>query len=100
VFDDFDNACLEGNKLLENLESKFPLHVFPNGKGVAKKERFSKNGGCFGSKLTLITDLAYLKTPFTFYAKITTLNYEDINSIIDGIQAEIRESSEDITEYS
>lgn len=54
VFDDFDTACIEGNKLLVNLESKFPLHVFPNGRGVAKKERFSKNGGCFGSKKILL----------------------------------------------
>jgi len=85
VFDDFDNACLEGNKLMENLEGKFPLHVFPNGKGTAKKERFSKNGGCFGSKKNLITNLAYLKTPFEFYAKITTLKYGDIDTIIGDV---------------
>lgn len=85
VFDDFKEACLRGNKELENLENRFKIHVFPSGK-VANKERFSLNGGCFGSKKTLITNLAYLQTPFNFYAKITTLNYSnDINDVIDKI---------------
>jgi len=29
VYDDFDDACKSGNKLLEEMESKFELHVFP-----------------------------------------------------------------------
>jgi hypothetical protein len=94
VFDDVDNACLEGNKLMENLEGKFPLHVFPNGKGSAKKERFSKNGGCFGSKNNLITNLAYLKTPFEFYAKIETLKMEDIEETIEGVVDSIKKYRE------
>ena len=85
VYDDFNEACKEGNSLLENLENRFPLHVFPNGKGVAKKERFSKNGGCFGSKKDLISNLAYLTTPFDFYAKITTLKYDAIDSVVDEV---------------
>jgi hypothetical protein len=85
VFDDFDSACVEGNKLMETLESRFPLHVFPNGRGTAPKERFSKNGGPFGSKKNLISDMGYLKTPFSFYAKITTLKYGDIDSILDEV---------------
>ena len=70
---------------MENLESKFDLHVFPNGKGEAKKERFSKNGGCFNGKHDLITNLAYLRTPFQFYARITTLKYGAIDNIIDDV---------------
>ena len=97
VFDDFDTACIEGNKLLSNLESKFPLHVFPNGKGVAKKERFSKNGGCFGSKKNLITRLAYLKTPFEFYAKIETLKMDDIEETIEGVVDSIKKYRENKT---
>lgn len=81
VYDDFDEACKEGNKVLENLESKFELHKFPQGH-YAPKERFSKNGGCFGGKKNLITNLAYLKTPFDFYAKITTLKYNIIDDVI------------------
>jgi hypothetical protein len=77
IYDDFEEACNSGNTLMETLEKKFELHEFPNGQ-KAKKERFSKNGGCFGGKHTLITNLAYLKTPFEFYAKITTLKYEPI----------------------
>jgi hypothetical protein len=89
VYDTFDEACIGGNKLMETLESKFPLHVFPNGRGTAKKERFSKNGGCFGSKHVLISNLAYLKTPFVFYAKITTLKKtpvdDTINSVVNSV---------------
>jgi len=89
VYDDFYEACKNGNKLLEKLESRFVLHKFPQG-NYAKKERFSKNGGSFGSKKTLISNLAYLKTPFDFYAKITTLNCgvvdETINNIVESTQ--------------
>lgn len=84
VFDTLDEAITEGNKALEVLESKFNLHEFPNGT-KAKKERFSKNGGCFGSANKLITNLAYLKTPFAFYAKITTLNYNDVDQTINEV---------------
>lgn len=94
VYNTFDEACEAGNEFVENLEGKFALHQFPDG-SKAKKERFSKNGGCFGSKNTLITNLAYLKTPFEFYAKITTLNYEDINVVIN----EVVESAKKYKEY-
>ena len=89
VYDDFDEACKNGNSLLENLESKFDLHVFPSGVKAAK-ERFSKNGGCFGSKNTLVTNLAYLKTPFQFFAKITALNHasvdETVSDVVDAVK--------------
>lgn len=89
VYDDFDEACINGNKLLEHLESRFELHTFPSGR-KAVKEKFSKNGGCFGSRNTLVTNLAYLKTPFEFYAKIETLKYdpieESISTVIDSVK--------------
>lgn len=81
VYDSFDEACIHGNKLMENLESKFKLHMFPNG-NFAQKERFSKNGGCFGYPNRLISNLAYLKTPFQFYARIVKLDYLDIDKTI------------------
>lgn len=74
VYDTFEEVMIEGYKQLELLESTFPLHKFPSGK-QANKERFSLNGGAFGTKKTLITNLAYLKTPFDFYFKITELKY-------------------------
>lgn len=86
IYDDFDDACTNGNALMQNLESKFQLHQFPNG-SEASKERFSKNGGCFGSKKDLITNLAYLKTPFEFYAKIKTLKYDTVDDVIDDVVA-------------
>lgn len=84
VYDTFEDACRNGNNLLETLESKFELHQFPDGT-KASKERFSKNGGCFGSKKTLVTNLAYLKTPFDFYAKIETLKYNPIDEAIEDV---------------
>ena len=89
VYDTFPDAIKNGNALLEVLESKFELHQFPDGK-KASKDRFSENGGCFGSKVILITNLAYLNTPFEFYATITTLKYrnidETINDILDSVK--------------
>lgn len=84
VYNTFEDACRNGNNLLETLESKFKLHQFPDGR-KASKERFSKNGGCFGSKNTLVTNLAYLKTPFEFYAKIETLKYNHIDEAIEDV---------------
>ena len=84
VYDTFEDACQNGNNLLEVLESKFELHQFPDGR-KASKERFSKTGGCFGSKHTLVTNLAYLKTPFEFYAEIETLKYNPIDEVIENV---------------
>ena len=88
VYDTFDEACKNGNNLLETLESKFELHQFPDGSKASKK-RFSKNGGYLGGKNTLVTNLAYLKTPFEtpfeFYAKIETLKYIPIDEAIEDV---------------
>jgi len=84
VFDTLEEAIVEGNKVLEIFEKHFKLHVFP-GNREAKKDRFSKNGGCFGSTNRLISQLAYLQTPFDFYAKITKLNYSDIEQTITDV---------------
>lgn len=93
VFDTFEDACKEGNKNLEIMESRFSLHKFPQGHS-APKERFSENGGCFNSRKNLITNLAYLKTPFEFYFKITDLNYQDIDSFIDDTLSSVNEYRE------
>jgi len=88
VFDTFEEAIIEGNKALEILEKKFKLHVFPN-KVEAKK--FSKSGGCFGSPNKLVTDMAYLQTPFSFFAKIQTLKHDDVEqTIIEVLEANKR----------
>lgn len=93
VFDSFEDACNEGNKNLEIMESRFSLHKFPKG-NYAPKERFSKNGGAFNNRKNLITNLAYLKTPFEFYFKITDLNYQNIDSLIDDTLSSINEYKE------
>ncbi len=80
VFDSFEEACIKGNEILGIFESKFNLN--PN---YNRRERFSKNGGCFGYEKRLITNLAYLQTPFYFYFKITHLKYKDISKTIESI---------------
>ncbi|MEK6880345.1 MAG: hypothetical protein AABY22_12085 [Nanoarchaeota archaeon] len=83
VFDTLDEAIIEGNKALEIFEKHFKLNTAWN-----RKDRFSKNGGCFGSANRLISPLAYLQTPFDFYAKITKLTYTDIEqTILDILDA-------------
>lgn len=89
TYDEFEVACAYGNRVLETLESRFKLHRFPDGRD-AKKDRFSINGGCFGGKNNLVTNLAYLNTPFAFYAKITTQNYVDVNETIDEVLASVK----------
>ena len=79
-------SCLQNEMILESL---FDLHVFPSGI-AAKRERFSKNGGPFGSKKNLITDMAYLKTPFRFFAKITTLEYDNIEGVVNSVLDSIK----------
>lgn len=90
VFDTQDEAIIEGNKSIEVLEKHFKLHKFPQG-NEAKKDRFSKNGGCFGYPNYLITNLAYLQTPFSFYAKITKLNYFDLEQTIFEVVESVKE---------
>lgn len=80
VFDTLEEAIVEGNKALEIFEKHFKLNTAWN-----KKERFSKNGGCFGTANRLITDLAYLQTPFSFFAKIEKLTYADVEETILGV---------------
>lgn len=86
VFDTLDDAIVEGNKVLEVFEKHFKLNTAWN-----KKDRFSKNGGCFGYPKRLISQLAYLQTPFDFYAKITQLKYDDVEeTIFEMIEADRR----------
>ena len=80
VYDTLDEAIIEGNKALEVFESRFELN-----KAWNRKERFSKNGGCFGSSKRLITALGYLQTQFDFYAKITKLTYADVDETISEV---------------
>ena len=83
VFDTREEANIIGNKALEVFEDYFKLN--PN---YNRKERFSNNGGCFGSPNDLITPLAYLQVPFDFYAKITKLKYEDVQlTILEALEA-------------
>ena len=78
VFDTIEEARTEGNKQLEVLESIFPLN--PNWNN---KERFKQGQ-------TLISNLAYLITPFSFFAKITYLNYSDLRADIDQVLIDIK----------
>ena len=86
VFDSFEDAANEGNKSLEIFEKHFDLNPH-----WERKERFSKSGGVFGSENNLITNTTYLQTPFSFYAKIQTLKYFNLEeTILEVIEAEKR----------
>lgn len=80
VFDRFDDAADCGNRFLEtSLEARFPLN-----RHWRKKERFSKNN-------LLISELAYLETPFSFFAEITSLYLSDVNKdIVEVLEAQKR----------
>ena len=80
VYDTLDEAIVEVNKAMEVFETQFKLN--PN---YNKKDRFSKNGGCFGEPKRLITALGYLQTSFDFYAKITKLTYADVDETISEV---------------
>lgn len=89
VYDTFDEACVNGNKQLEYLETKFPLNKYWN-----RKLRFSENGGCFGSKESLISDSTYLTTPFSFFAEIKTLHLDPIEPTLDKVLNAVTEYKE------
>lgn len=92
VYDCFNDACLNGNNILEVMENKFELHTFPDGT-KANKERLSK-------KNQLIANLAYLKTPFQFYLKITELKYDEIEQTIDEVLSATERYRTEITRRS
>ena len=78
VFDSLDVACIEGNKQLVVLESKFKLNPHWN-----RRERFSPS-------MRLISDIGYLQTPFSFFAKIDTLRYTDIGDAVDSVLTSVK----------
>ena len=82
VFESFDEAIENGNKFLEKLELSFIC--------IGNKSRFGKNNGPFRSKTTLVTDMGYLKTPFDFFAKITTLHFADQSDFVASILSQIK----------
>lgn len=90
VYDTLEEAIVEGNKAMEVFEKHFKLN--PN---YNRKDRFSKNGGCFGEPKRLITALGYLQTQFDFYAKITQLKYGDVEETI----AEVLEATKRYKKY-
>ena len=77
VFDNIETACDEGNKQLEILEAKFELN--PN---WMVKERLSPRN-------RLVTNIAYLRTPFDFYAQVTTLRYLNTEETIENVLTSI-----------
>jgi hypothetical protein len=80
MHDTYEDACNAGNEFLRLLESRFPLHVFPDGN--TKKERFGYyNAGGYQNKYSIISNSGYLETPFTFYAKIQTIDFVELNEI-------------------
>ena len=80
VYDTAEEAYSAGNAALMGLEKRFPLN-----KNWNRKERFSKNGGCFGYPKHLITESAYLITPFSFFAQVTPLDIAPVMPAVDDV---------------
>lgn len=85
VYDTADEAYTKGNEALEVFEQNFPLN--PN---YMRKDRFSATGGCFGYPEHLISNLAYLTTPFSFYASVEPLKIEPVQEKIDAVMAAVK----------
>lgn len=84
IYSTFEEAAENGNKLLETLENRFDLHQFPDGR-QATRQRFSSSKGGFWYKNLLISELAYLRTPFSFFVAIEKLIYASIDGIIEEV---------------
>jgi hypothetical protein len=82
IYNTYEEAVQAGNIMLETeLESRFPLN-----KNYMKKNRFGETYTKY-----LISDLAYLTTPFSFFARIKKLEISSISEAVDGaLNAEIR----------
>lgn len=89
VYDTFEDAIVGGNNALKVMEANFNLHIFPDGK-PAYNNHFGKTNGAFNSPKTLVTNLAYLKTPFWFCAKITDLDFSELQETINKVNEEVK----------
>lgn len=78
ICDNIEEACTIGNKCLEKLEKQFKLNIYWD-----RKERFSLNN-------YLIGDLAYLQTPFQFFASIKTLEFTPLEDTIKNVMEDIK----------
>ena len=76
VYNTIKQAIENWNKELLKLESRYEKNIhYP-------LSRFSENK-------KLITNLAYLTTPFTFFFSITELKYKDLDIVLDNIKKEL-----------
>ena len=80
VYGTENEAIINGNKALEKFEKRFHLNPHWN-----VKERFSKNGGPFGEPKHLVTNTAWIITPFALSANITVLDYQDVEETINNV---------------
>jgi hypothetical protein len=81
IYDTYEEAVKAGNAMLEaELESRFPLN-----KNWNRKQRFGEM-----YTMSLISDLSYLTTPFSFFAHIKKL---EIGSISDAVEEAINARS-------
>ena len=86
VFDSKEEAISKGNESLKIFDKFYKRN--PNYRKLAE---FSKNGGCFGSMVNLITDSEfYPQIRYSFFMKITTLKYEDLEQKIINIEQKIK----------
>lgn len=81
VYDTMEEAIKNGNGIFPKLEFMFPLNPHYN-----KRERFSIYH-------TLISNIGYIRTPFSFFAKITPLDISDMEDTISDIMKNMKGSN-------
>ena len=78
IFDDLKTAITEGNKVLKKLSEGFEV-----------REKFRVNG-LFGMPDRLITNCCYTTKGIAYFAKITKLSFEALDSTIETILNEVK----------
>lgn len=88
VYDSVDDANAQANALLREMEGRYPLHVFPDGRKAARPIFGEPYGHC--GPLALVSEMAYLKTPFCFFLSVKRLKYADPMETMTHAEKEIK----------
>lgn len=82
VYDTLEEAVKKGNEVVQELSQYFE---------VRRDDKFSLNGGIFGSSKRLVSNCCYPTNGVSYYAKITPLKFADMPTIIQkAFEAEAR----------
>jgi hypothetical protein len=75
IFDSIEDAIIEGNKAIDVLSKRFEVRY---------DDRFKLNH-LFGYPKKLVTNTCYPTKGIEYFAKITSLEFNDLNTVLDEI---------------